>query len=221
MRNEELGISPLNWISQSATSNGVSDMELAYRPQVADDEIFPQFVGILDLDRVDPDLIQIDPDSFTQKLLKTIRRNPLISRKLFAVELNASERKIRDSLKNLKDSGFILRQGPDHGGILRVSRIVKGGVGSVGRNSGGDVVDHDGLVVSRVVNNVANAMAGASSFSESVIQELRVDSRLSAAKLANKLNVASRTVQRVLKTLQESGRIRRVGGTRGAWEVVA
>ena len=78
-----------------------------------------------DLDRGDPDLIQIDPDSFTQKLLQTIRRNPLVSRKLLAVELNASERKIRDSLKNLKESGFIIRQGPDHGGIWRVSRIVK------------------------------------------------------------------------------------------------
>ena len=78
-----------------------------------------------DLDCGDPDLVQIDPDSFTQKLLQTIRRNPLVSRKLLAVELNASERKIRDSLKNLKESGFIIRQGPDHGGIWRVSRIVK------------------------------------------------------------------------------------------------
>ena len=58
-----------------------------------------------DLDCGDPDLVQIDPDSFTQKLLQTIRRNPLVSRKLLAVELNASERKIRDSLKNLKESG--------------------------------------------------------------------------------------------------------------------
>ena len=174
-----------------------------------------------DLDRGDPDSIQIDPDSFTQKLLQTIRRNPLISRKLLAVELNASERKIRESLKNLKDSGFIIRQGPDHGGIWRISRVVKDGVGSIGRNSGGDVANHDGHVVNRVVNNVANEKVGVCSLPEAVIQELRVDSRLSAAKLANKLDVASRTIQRVLKALQESGRICRVGGTRGAWEVVA
>ena len=80
-----------------------------------------------DLDRADPDPIQIDscPDgNLARRLLSTIRRNPLISRKLLAVELSVSERKIRDSLKILKDSGVIARQGPDHGGIWRISRRV-------------------------------------------------------------------------------------------------
>ena len=80
-----------------------------------------------DLDRADPDPIQIDscPDgNLARRLLSTIRRNPLISRKLLAIELSVSERKIRDSLKILKDSGVIARQGPDHGGIWRISRRV-------------------------------------------------------------------------------------------------
>ena len=79
------------------------------------------------LDRADPDPIQIDscPDgNLARRLLSTIRRNPLISRKLLAIELSVSERKIRDSLKILKDSGMIVRQGPDHGGIWRISRRV-------------------------------------------------------------------------------------------------
>jgi ATP-dependent DNA helicase RecG len=79
------------------------------------------------LDRADPDPIQIDsyPDGdLARRLLSTIRRNPLISRKLLAVELSVSERKIRDSLKILKDSGVIARQGPDHGGIWRISRRI-------------------------------------------------------------------------------------------------
>ena len=57
-------------------------------------------------------------------MLSTLRKNPLISRKLLADELNVSERKIRDSLKILKDSGVIVRQGPDHGGIWRISHTV-------------------------------------------------------------------------------------------------
>ena len=80
-----------------------------------------------DLDRADPDPIQIDshPEGdLARRLLATIRRNPLISRKLLAIELSVSERKIRDSLKILKDSGVIARQGPDHGGIWRISRRV-------------------------------------------------------------------------------------------------
>ena len=79
------------------------------------------------LDHADPDPIQIDPDlggDIPRRLLSTLRKNPLISRKLLAVELNVSERKIRDSLKILKDSGIIIRQGPDHGGIWRISHIV-------------------------------------------------------------------------------------------------
>jgi predicted HTH transcriptional regulator len=79
------------------------------------------------LDHADPDPIQIDPDvggNIPNRLLSTLRRNPLISRKLLAVELNVSERKIRDSLKILKDSGVIVRQGSDHGGIWRISHIV-------------------------------------------------------------------------------------------------
>ena len=79
------------------------------------------------LDHADPDPIQIDPDiggDIPRRLLSTLRRNPLISRKLLAVELNVSERRIRDSLNILKDSGVILRQGPDHGGIWRISHIV-------------------------------------------------------------------------------------------------
>ena len=79
------------------------------------------------LDRADPDPIQIDshPEGdLARRLLATIRRNPLISRKLLAIELSVSERKIRDSLKILKDSGVIARQGPDHGGIWRISRRI-------------------------------------------------------------------------------------------------
>ena len=79
------------------------------------------------LNHADPDPIQIVPDidgDIPHRLLSTLRRNPLISRKLLAVELNVSERKIRDSLKFLKDSGVIVRQGPNHGGIWRISHMV-------------------------------------------------------------------------------------------------
>ena len=78
------------------------------------------------LDHADLDPIQIDPDmggDIPRRLLSMLRRNPLISRRLLADELNISERKIRDSLKILKDSGVIVRQGPDHGGIWRISHI--------------------------------------------------------------------------------------------------
>ena len=93
------------------------------------------------LDRADPDPIQIDshPEGdLARRLLSTIRRNPLISRKLLAIELSVSERKIRDSLKILKNSGLIARQGPDHGGIWRISRRVAPAQGESAPAQGGN-----------------------------------------------------------------------------------
>ena len=118
------------------------------------------------LDHADPYPIQIDPDTggdIPRRLLSTLRKNPLISRKLLADELNISERKIRDSLKILKDSGVIVRQGPDHGGIWRISHIV----GNAKRNDtintprdevANEVVSEHREVVNEVVKTVLEAI---------------------------------------------------------------
>ena len=79
------------------------------------------------LDRRDPDLIQIDPDSvksLNSRLLAAMRLNPLISRKLLAEELKISERKVREIIGTLRKDGIVVRQGPEHGGIWRISRVV-------------------------------------------------------------------------------------------------
>ena len=77
-----------------------------------------------------------------------------------------------------------------------------------------DVVNRGGDVVNSVVNVVNEK-----SIAASVIDALRADSKLSAMRMASMLGVATRTVQRALKTLQDAGSIRRIGGTRGRWEV--
>ena len=127
------------------------------------------------LDHADPDPIQIDPDvggDIPCRLLSTLRKNPLISRKLLADELNVSERKIRDSLKILRDSGVVVRQGPDHGGIWRISRIivtdttVKHGTNEVikGGNKGGksshDPINGRGEAIIEVINEAIKTKPG-------------------------------------------------------------
>lgn len=74
-----------------------------------------------------------------------------------------------------------------------------------------------GHVVNGVVNvvNVVNETA----IADSVLDALRTDSKMSAMRMASMLGVATRTVQRALKALQDAGSIRRIGGTRGRWEV--
>jgi DNA-binding IclR family transcriptional regulator len=73
--------------------------------------------------------------------------------------------------------------------------------------------------VNRGVNGV-NRGVNAMPVTDSVINTLWSNPKLSARMIASLLGVGTRTVQRALKTLQDAGRIRRIGGTRGKWEVV-
>ena len=73
--------------------------------------------------------------------------------------------------------------------------------------------------VNRGVNDGVNRGVNARPVADSVIKALLGNPKLSARMIASLLGVGTRTVQRVLKALQDAGRIRRIGGTRGRWEV--
>ena len=77
----------------------------------------------------------------------------------------------------------------------------------------------DNHVVNHVVNRGGNVVKE-KPVADSVVNALRGDPGLSAKRMASMLDVTSRTIQRTLKVLQETGRIRRLGGTRGKWEVL-
>lgn len=77
----------------------------------------------------------------------------------------------------------------------------------------------DNHVVNHVVNRGGNVVKE-KPVADSVVNALRGDPRLSAKRMASMLGMTSRTIQRTLKVLQETGRIRRLGGTRGKWEVL-
>ena len=159
------------------------------------------------LDHADPDPIQIDPDvggDIPRRLLSTLRKNPLISRKLLADELNVSERKIRDSLKILRDSGVIVRQGPDHGGIWRISHIG----GNTSKREAAHQVAYDvplsnGLVAYQVAcQNVPSNTAGR-------IFLILKDGPLGRADIAKTIGVTrmARSLKLALDTLMEDGLI--------------
>ena len=46
------------------------------------------------------------------------------------------------------------------------------------------------------------------------------NSRLTVRQLATELPISKATVERVLKALQEAGKLRRIGGTRGVWKII-
>lgn len=56
--------------------------------------------------------------------------------------------------------------------------------------------------------------------SEKILRAIRQDKQVTIAELADKNNVAARTIERHLKRLQESGIIQRIGSARsGHWEI--
>lgn len=114
---------------------------------------------------------------------------------------NKPNSKLQQYRLTAKGSEFAERQDAGH--------VVNGVVNVVN-----DVVNRGKDVVNGVVN-VVNETA----IADSVLDALRTDSKMSAMRIASRLGVATRTVQRALKALQDAGSIRRIGGTRGHWEV--
>ncbi len=55
--------------------------------------------------------------------------------------------------------------------------------------------------------------------SERVLKAIKLNPRITIAELGKKLLLSHATVERVQKSLQKAGRLRRIGGTRGHWEV--
>ena len=53
-----------------------------------------------------------------------------------------------------------------------------------------------------------------------VINAIARNSRLTVRQLVTELPISKATVERVLKALQEAGKLRRVGGTRGVWKII-
>lgn len=54
-----------------------------------------------------------------------------------------------------------------------------------------------------------------------LLAKLKLNPRVSVRQLASELPISKATVERGLHKLQSAGRIRRKGGTRGVWEVLA
>ena len=54
-----------------------------------------------------------------------------------------------------------------------------------------------------------------------ILNLIRQDNKISRKALSNLLDVAESAVQKHIETLKEKGVIKRIGGTRGWWEVMA
>ena len=101
---------------------------------------------------------------------------------------------------NLSDlAGSRVEMGADHDAVSRVesSQTNDGNVGNVGNTN---------------VGNVGNT-------EDVVLQCIQVDNTASAGSIAEQSGLSRRQIERTMRKLRESGRIERIGGTRGYWKI--
>ena len=66
-------------------------------------------------------------------------------------------------------------------------------------------------------NRLGNALGNTQ---VTIIEEMQTNPKISSAKLARLLNISETAIEKNIKSLKEQGYIKRIGGTRGHWEVI-
>ena len=163
-----------------------------------------------------------------QRKILQVLCNDILSTSELARKVGISQAKDvrRRYLRLLLDMGLVEYTIPNKpNSKLQQYRLTAKGTEFAERQDAGHVVNGVVNVVNDVVNRgkdvvngVVNVVNG-TAIADSVLDALRTDSKMSAMRMASMLGVATRTVQRALKALRDVGSIRRIGGTRGRWEV--
>lgn len=84
-------------------------------------------------------------------------------------------------------------------------------------NSGGIVVELMKATTSAELGNQLGNQLG--NTKERILAEMKTKPKISAAQIAEILDISTTAIEKNIKKLQEDGLIERIGGTRGHWEV--
>jgi len=79
------------------------------------------------------------------------------------------------------------------------------------------IKEQNGGITVQLLNKLGNKLGNTK---EQIILEMRTNSKISAAQLAKLLNISTTAIEKNIKQLREEGFIKRIGGTRGHWEVI-
>jgi len=92
-----------------------------------------------------------------------------------------------------------------------------------------ETIDNSGKINKEIIKNVGNMsgknvgnMSGknVSNVAMKIIELISNNSNITISSIASITGVTERTVERKIKLLKESGNLKRIGGTRGYWEVI-
>ncbi|MBD3795784.1 MAG: HTH domain-containing protein [Epsilonproteobacteria bacterium] len=74
--------------------------------------------------------------------------------------------------------------------------------------------------IHKVGNEVGNKVGNLSPNQQKIVEQIKLDNKISATKLSQILGISKRKIEENLAKLKDMKAIDRVGRTRGVWEVV-
>jgi len=73
--------------------------------------------------------------------------------------------------------------------------------------------------IEKVGNRVGNRVGNLSDNQKKIVEQIQANNKISASKLADVVGISKRKIEENLSKLKEQGVIKRVGGTRGYWDI--
>lgn len=70
------------------------------------------------------------------------------------------------------------------------------------------------------IDKVGNKVGNLTDNQKLIIEQIKLNNKISAAKLSDLVNISKRKVEENLSKLKEQNILQRVGGTRGHWKVL-
>ncbi len=169
------------------------------------------------------------------RLLEIVRLNPLVSRRTLSDELGVSERKVRESIDLMRKNGIILRQGAEHGGIWRISKVVKDcgeqkhsheiTSGTTQKKETAQKVSTHKTSLKTTQKSVAaqkpkTRQSGGKKSRQKIVDLISSDPYVTTEQLVEKMGISRDGVNYNIRELKKTGVLRRVGGRKfGHWEV--